>query len=541
MTDSAVAAPAPQNGARVVAASRLQPQPRAQRGRRLAPAPLLVTAAYLLFGLAWVLSNPAGFAPDEPEHYIKAVGIGHGEIRGAPAPFTFLPGVDPQMLRWQNLNTRSVQVPAGMGACLYYRLPIHGRCPEGAPPPTPSRQTTYVASYPPFTYVGAAALMRLGHTTESALLLGRLATLLLSTALVGGAAAALGAGRRGGLSLLGLLAGVTPMVLFTSSELSASGPEITSGICFAAALIRLSDDRPPPRWLWPLLLFSGAVLALSRTFGPVWVGFDLGWAAALVGIRGTRLRLLAHRRWALASAATTMVAAAANLAWQLATAPRPGLGLAAVRHGVASVVKGTSHLGREAIGVFGWIDVPLPRQVYLPWVLLLTVLGATGFLLATRRERLVLLGVAAGVALLTVAVAVAIAASAPGFKMQTRYVLPVVVALPLLAGDLVRRHASRLGRPRLRLAVPAAILLVAAVQAGSLETNAQFYRHNVRGLMDFIAPPGWRPPLGWLPSIALTALGVAALAILALLELREMSPPAAAGSPALEVRGRKRG
>ncbi|MFN2452481.1 MAG: DUF2142 domain-containing protein [Candidatus Dormibacteria bacterium] len=480
-------------------------------------AALLLTVAYLMLGLTWVFTNPPGFAPDEPEHYLKALGISHGEVRGQPAPFTYLPVVDAAMLRWQNLNTRSIAVPAHLGTCLYYRVPVYDRCPEGPPPRTPARQTTYVASYPPFTYAGAALVMRLGHTTTSALLLGRLAMLLIATALLAGAAAVLSAARRTVLPLLGLLTAVTPMVLFASAELSASGLEIASGVAFAAALIRLAADESRPRGLWALLLGAGVVLALSRTFGPVWVLFDVIWALALMGSALARQRVGAARGWAAASAGAITVATMANLAWQLAVAPHPALTLAAVRHGVGGAVRGVPHLGREAIGVFGWIDVPLPRLAYLPWMLLVTVVLGGALRVSRPRERRLLLGMSAGIVGLTVLVAIAIAASAPGFKLQTRYVLPVAVALPLVAGELLYRHRATIDPRLLRRAVSAAILLAAAVQGWALLINARFYRRNVKGLVSFITPPGWRPPLGWYPWVALTAVGCAALLALALL------------------------
>ena len=37
---------------------------------------------------AWVFSNPPGYGPDEPAHYIKALGAGHGEFFGGVRPAT---------------------------------------------------------------------------------------------------------------------------------------------------------------------------------------------------------------------------------------------------------------------------------------------------------------------------------------------------------------------------------------------------------------------------------------------------------------------
>jgi len=34
----------------------------------------------------WIWSNPLGAAPDENDHYIRAVAAGYGQFTGAPAP-----------------------------------------------------------------------------------------------------------------------------------------------------------------------------------------------------------------------------------------------------------------------------------------------------------------------------------------------------------------------------------------------------------------------------------------------------------------------
>jgi Predicted membrane protein (DUF2142) len=47
-----------------------------------------LAAVFLLFiGIAWALANPPGAAPDEGAHYVKAIGVGGGDLYGRrPAP-----------------------------------------------------------------------------------------------------------------------------------------------------------------------------------------------------------------------------------------------------------------------------------------------------------------------------------------------------------------------------------------------------------------------------------------------------------------------
>jgi hypothetical protein len=84
------------------------------------------------------------------------------------------------------------------------------------------------------------------------------------------------------LSLLGLVVGTTPMVLFVASTLNSSALETTAGVACAAALLRLSRGRPEG-WAWLALAGSGVLLALSRTTGPLWIVLDVGLFVAFVG------------------------------------------------------------------------------------------------------------------------------------------------------------------------------------------------------------------------------------------------------------------
>jgi hypothetical protein len=121
-----------------------------------------------------------------------------------------------------------------------------------------------------------------------------------------------------------------------------------------------------------------------------------------------------------------------------------------------------------------------------------------------------------------------------GFGLQARYLLPAFVLVPLLAGELLTRHADGLPR-RGRLALFAGLpVVLGAVQALAWWWNA---RRMAVGTDEGLLFPGsaeWSPPGGWWPWIVLALLGSAALAITGLPELRRLpareqdSPPPAA-------------
>ena len=46
--------------------------------------PLLLGLFYAALSVAWILGNPTGAAPDEPSHYLNALAVASGELKGEP-------------------------------------------------------------------------------------------------------------------------------------------------------------------------------------------------------------------------------------------------------------------------------------------------------------------------------------------------------------------------------------------------------------------------------------------------------------------------
>jgi hypothetical protein len=130
------------------------------------------------------------------------------------------------------------------------------------------------------------------------------------------------------------------------------------------------------------------------------------------------------------------------------------------------------------------------------------VLAAT---VARWRDRLVLAGtVAAGV---VVSIVVFVTVARTGFPMQGRYVLPVVVAVPLLAGELVFRNRGRLP---ILLRIPLLALVAVVAAAGHFAgwaVNARRSAVGVLGPLWFSGQSQWQPPLGWGPWLLVSVIG----------------------------------
>ena len=487
----------------------------------------------MLLGVAWLMATPPGSAFDEPAHYTKAIGVGRGEFRGqAPTarPEDVRKLIDsatknPELLaalgnavtspagRWQTRTTRRFNVPpalfSGNLGCTYGRRAESAACV--ARPEPPARLTgpvgSYVGTYQPYLYLPAGLAIRVANSPYTAVRLGRAATLLVGLALLIAAVWLLWSPRAGSLSLMGFAVAVTPMVIFVASVLSPTGPEVAAAVCFSAGLLRLGRDERVPGWIWVALAASGAVLAAARSLGPAFLVLMLVSVAALVGPR----RLVgAARSGGVAAAAAGLAiaaAAAAGVWWQLTRQPHPSPNRTSVTDALGPSWDHLGEIAREAVGVFGALDAPMPGAGEWLWYALLAGLGATAMHVGRGRERLSV------PALLVAALAVALGMSVVYREigpLHGRYVLPFLVLVPLWYGEVVLRGRDRLPAGLAR-ALPILIFGVAAgVQVLGWWSSSRRFAVGDDGPWLFLGDAQWSPPAGWWPWVLLVALAAAA-------------------------------
>jgi hypothetical protein len=169
------------------------------------------------------------------------------------------------------------------------------------------------------------------------------------------------------------------------------------------------------------------------------------------------------------------------------------------------------------MGVFGWLDADMPFAGYLVWTAMVLMLLGAALLVGSQHDRLTLAAMVSAGLVLTVAVA-ALLMQPIGFLPQARQLLPVVVALPLVAGEVLFRQGPRFSSLRLGNLVFFFALLGGAVQALGWYANAHRQAVGVSGPWLFLGQAQWSPPLGWffwllavaLGSLALLAFGTAA-------------------------------
>ena len=240
---------------------------------------------------------------------------------------------------------------------------------------------------------------------------------------------------------------VTPMVLFCGASLNGSA----HGDRRRGRVLRLPAAGRPSRcaatrW-WVLTALSGAVLALSRSVSPLWLVLALLVALAWSGARPFA-RAGAGSGVAAQPRRSCSAAVAVNRVWEALYGSHTLVDLSELHAGLVAGAHEWWTALPELVGKFGYLDVKLPLVVPVVW------LGLVGALLAARRgavrrrER-VLLAVVLVAALARSGGLLRGAACGPiGFGLQGRHVLPILVAVPLLAGETLYRRRERARRQR---------------------------------------------------------------------------------------------
>ncbi len=466
-------------------------------------APLTLALAYLLLLGAWSIGNPPGAAPDEFAHYLRALGAGRGELvlDDKPEPLTG-PAAAETNLQWQRKQSRLVEVPDGLNPerfnCDRRGMVRAWQCPTVDTEAIDDAETTWVGTYPPYLYAPPGWAVNRFDAAVAALLAGRLVSMALTAGLIAGAIFMVDDRRRRWISHLGLIVAITPMVVFVGSSLTPNGPEIAAGLCFLAACLRLVREdagRASTRWAWILAGTSALVLAAARDLGPVWVALA---GLMVLGLAGFRRVLSAMRSGgvpAVVGASLGVVGLALALWWQLQHQVSPGLDIGRTLGYFGESLNTTKEVARQEIAVFGALAVVLPGWVYLIWGLLLAAVGVGALIAGTLRERLIL-GLGA-LGLVLVPAGVDMLQRINDFGVQGRHVMAYTVGVPLLAGEILRRHAGSLDwlkrlRPTLLLSVTVGLLL-----GFCWYRNMAFYMAGPGDPIPFWRAAAEQPPFGW--------------------------------------------
>jgi len=480
---------------------------------------LAAFVGFVLLGAAWATATPYDGAPDERDHILRAYGVVTGQIFLAPEDAALGGG-------------GFVLAPRSLDAdrCWQFSPGENASC-AGSPgqDETVERLATSAGRNSPFYYALVGLPVALAPNWTG-VILARLISVLLCAALLANALADALRWGRYRIMAAGVLAATTPMVAHLVGSVNPSALELAASIAFFAAAVPLllhPDGRRDSTLLGHAGI-AGLALGTTRMLGPLWLAL-----AVLVLLapwrRATLRELWAWRRargWALVIASATVGGGLWTLLSRGADANpyfRPEQQVSAVRV-VWTELQSWSRYVDEMVGVFSWLDARMPEVGYLIWPLVGGSLVLWGYVVSDRGGRLRLASLA-GVGILAPMSISVLLANTFGFITQGRYLLPLLVGLPILATYLIGRDDA-ISAGRAGSIVRLTVVALLPLQLLALVFTMQRWQlgQGIGAGLNLLDTP-WRPPLG--PVVPL----VAAVAGLGLLGRLAWAGTAGRGAP----------
>jgi hypothetical protein len=450
----------------------------------------------VLSGL-WGIANPPFAAPDEPAHVKRAVALDHGELTGKTA--------SPRLLRKlggdrSNLVVRVPEVyVTAEPACFAFKPDASAACIRFGGSTRDIETVTTAGRHPP-AYYAVVGLASVVHKPGSGTLyLMRLIGAAITGAFIATAMNALQRTATPRLVATGLLVAITPMVLFVSSAVTPSVPEIAAALALwvcGLVLVSQANERVDKR-LVTAVGISASVLALSRQLSPLWLGLIA--LTMLVFATPGSIRNLARSSLARLWGVVVAACALAQIGWVLVVKPLDAtlLGRKEVDVPSSEIVRAsfgaTFGRYREMIGLFGWLDTPSPALTYLLWTVALAVLFLLAVMVARRRRVLLLLG------LVIATIGVPVALEIPAYRdvgavfWQGRYTLPLAVGIPILAAMCIAstKRGRQLADGRLSWAIGGIVVIGSTL---AFAQNLRRYTVGYNGDVWYWLRPQWSPP-----------------------------------------------
>ena len=445
---------------------------------------------------------------DEFDHAFRASGVASGQWR----------------LHDQPAGGRGllVDVPAdfaeaAQGQCESLPYIVSETCAGDGPGATSGtvRVTTSAANYEPVYYwvVGTAGKPFSG---AHALYAMRAMAALLCAVVLALAAWCLSTWSRGSWAFLGLLVGLTPTLVYSTSIVAPNGLEMAAGVCLWAALLGLGGGEPVDqalrrreRWLLAAATLSVVLLAGLRTLGPVWVVLILACVVALRGPRPLLAVARRHRAQIALVCTLAVVISVSVLLWNRGNVPiTAGAKNVDIDASWGQVVRWPNWI-LGSIGAFPFRDQPAPLEVHLLVLLVLLALLVAAVRRGAGRGRAAVL-MATALCFVVPSALVAVSLEGRGGMWQGRYDLPFTAGVMLLAGLVLDRARWRAAARDVRPVV-LAVLMLAVAQVVSV-VHVQLAELDRPVSAD---DPGWlHPPTlgtGLLMAVAWVAFGAVAL------------------------------
>lgn len=480
------------------------------RWRVFALAWMLLTA----LSIAWSLATPIAASPDEPAHFIKAAAVANGQLAGEPSEFGDVVQV-PRYVALTHARTCFAFKPELTAAC--------DQVPQDDPD-TIVDGTTTAGLYNPLYYaaVGWPTTFLVGDPALYAMrfISGALNALFLAMAIM-----MVATWRRPTIPALGLVAGITPMMLFLSGSVNPNALEASSTVAVLSAMLSIVL-HPRPELLaqrCALLIVAASVAVNTRGLALIWVLAAIALPLLIPDRR--RLRELFSCRPVQISVVAIAISTTLSLLWLLSssslfaglpTSDRPGTVPqtgAAPFVGFWLTLSGTFDFGQELVGLFGWLDTPSNDSVYFIWAAFTSILIGVACVLLRGRHLLVAVLLVSGLIFIPALIQGAYI-SGGGLIWQGRYTLPIYLCAMLGLAALVSAQLSVPGlvaRQVLNRLGGLVLSLWALSQTLSFATTLRRYAVGTSGTWgDALVQPSWNAPGGNLMLIG--AFGTIAIA-----------------------------
>lgn len=471
--------------------------------------------SFFLLGFAWLWATPPGGGVDETSHYVRVVGLAHGQLIGSDVESNRpLAHLNEYQLERVNAEAGRFRIPGRSPApsdCHVLDASQPFNCEQTPAVDGTIEEVSLHGRSLPGSYFIPAAFARFGNGMWSTLMLARFGMLVQNTALFAAVVWALRAVRKqdhtfSAASAVTLGLTVTPVLAFLAGTMSPSATEILAVAAFTSVLIASGRSKSMAA------LWAAAVLAVIASWSR-----DLGGPAIVIASASVLLLEPDLRRWFRHEGAKKWfpvglgaLGVVSSQVWQ-----------SLMKHPLAPEFGSISQVWqdvyltvttlRDAVGLGGWLNTRMDPLLETMWVLVWVVAFVAMLRRVSARTRQVV--AAHGVALVVISVFVIASQRAGGFGTQGRYLLPfVAVSVIVLAtaphdASVVNRVVSRRGAALfgsfLALGHGSAFLMAAHRHARGLSEPIDFGRAV------------WSPVGGWLLAGLFLFVASAALVMVA--------------------------
>lgn len=491
-------------------------------------------AAWGSLTVLWSLSVGMGGSPDEPAHIVKAVAV--ADLQFDTAVRWGEGGFDSSVPRTEVRVPRAYSKLHRDRTCWTGDTTAAASCMPLDPSTDEVAASTYVGTYPPTYYLVVGLPSRVASPPGS-LYAMRVVSALLTAAFLTEATLAVRRSGRSGAGAAAMALAVPASVLFLGSTVNPNGLEAAAALClWATAISSAVDSRQPRMRSLVSLAISALTLSWLRPLGPAYavviLAVAFGTFATVPVFRSLwaslRVRLLIVGL-ALSGVAAVAFALVNSSFTSLITYEGAG-DRSAVEAATAAVGDLGAHLLR-AWGLLGWQGTntfTVPFWITIPWLSLVGALVVSTLIFGRWRTRL-------GVALLTLGCVVGPVAPtvlSRGTPWQGRYMLPLLVGIPLVAVAVLERS---LDPARIRFLGRLARPVVAFCALALLVSHQHLMNRTVVGLparpLANLTSGTWHGPLTP-PILCLWAVTASTLWAVNMLAIRwDGSDPAAPASP----------